>query len=67
MKDLNDLNNFIKKIWPHSETWRLNGSCVEFSILCSDGTLEWFNYALAPVHVEKYINAWIASGGINNG
>lgn len=65
MKYLHELDDLVKKIWPHSDKWRLNHDQIEFSIQCIYG-IEWFPIYRAPVRIEKFVYAWLKSGGLNS-
>lgn len=56
--DLPDLTEEIKKIWSSPKKWRMNNSKVEFSLDSSYGD-QWFNYWQAPIHVERFVNAYL--------
>lgn len=61
---LPSLERAVKKIWMHSDNWRLEKGKIEFSILKSNGEREWFPLYQSPENVEKFVKAWYRSGGL---
>ena len=61
---LPELKELIKPMYAHIHNWRLNEGKIEFSLSCTGGE-EWFPLFQAPLHVEKFVRAWVSSGGLN--
>lgn len=64
--DLPDLSELVKKIWFHSDQWRLYEGKIEFSLPISNNEKEWFPLYQSPEHIEKFVRSWYRSGGLNN-
>lgn len=63
--ELPGLSKLIKNFWNQSHKWRFNEGNIEFSLPTTFGD-EWFPLYQSPLHVEKFVKAWIKSGGLSN-
>lgn len=62
--DLPELYEEVKKIWSSPDRWRYNQGHIEFHIPCLDKFDGWFSLFQAPENVEKFVTAWVKSGGL---
>lgn len=62
---LEDLENLVKNIWPHSDKWRLKDGKIEFSIRKAKQKIEWFSLYQSPERIEKFVRNWALMGGLN--